>query len=193
MVDLFNHLAEHARDEPIYPDNRFPPSPYYRFLKLLAQELKPRISVELGVCGGGGSLHLCIGNPEGWVIGIDNAWDHAENINHISKNYSNFVFMLDDSVKSARKVGEDVRYGKVDILFIDTDHRYQRTLDEFNAWKPFLSSQAVVLFDDILRHHPDDSKSVGDAFNEIPGNKHRIDFLHDGTYPFGGGFGIWWR
>ena len=59
-----------------YPDPRFPPSPYYRFLRVAAQQMRPRLSVELGVCGGGGSLHLALGYGAGKVIGIDIADDH---------------------------------------------------------------------------------------------------------------------
>jgi hypothetical protein len=42
----------------------FPPSPYYRFLKLIAEEIGSRLSVELGLCGGGGSLHLAMSSQQ---------------------------------------------------------------------------------------------------------------------------------
>jgi hypothetical protein len=35
--------------EPGNPKTTFPPSPYYRFLNLLAEEMGSRLSVELGV------------------------------------------------------------------------------------------------------------------------------------------------
>jgi len=187
MRGILDKLAQEAITEDVYYNTDFPPSMYYRFLKLLAQEFKPKLSVELGVSGGGGSLHLAMGHT-GQVVGIDFQSDHVERIKHIEQNYPNFEFMLDDSVIVAPKVFQ--KYGKVDILFIDTDHTYERTMREFNTWKPYLSERAIVCFDDLFRHHPNDVKSMEDAWNDINGFKARYDHLHDGTYPHGGGFGV---
>jgi len=184
---MLKELAEQAREEPVYPDKRFPPSLYYRFLKLLTAYIKPSLSVELGVCGGGGSLHMALGWPQGKVIGVDFQDDHQENILHITQKCHNFWFCLGDSIKDAGMIHE--LHGKVNLLFIDTDHTYERTLAEFNAWKPYLSYCAVVIFDDLFRHHTGDKRNMMDAWNQIPGDKIRLDFLHDGTYPHGGGFG----
>ncbi len=188
MRGILDRLAEEAKNEEVYYNTIFPPSIYYRFLKLLAAEFKPQLSVELGVSGGGGSLHLALGNPYGTVIGIDYQADHVKRIKYIEDNYPNFEFMLHDSITAAPKVFE--KYGKIDLLFIDTDHTYERTIQEFNTWKPYLSDRAIVCFDDLLRHHPDDKKSMLDAWNDIDGFKARYDHLHDGSYPHGGGFGV---
>ena len=187
MRGILDRLAEQAKTEPVYWNTDFPPSMYYRFLALLANEFKPQLSVELGVSGGGGSLHLALGHTSK-VVGIDFQRDHEERIAYIENTYPNFEFMLHDSTTAAPKVFE--KYGKVDLLFIDTDHTYDRTIQEFNAWKPYLSDRAIVCFDDLLRHHPDDKKSMSDAFNDIKGFKARYDHLHDGSYPHGGGFGV---
>ena len=53
---FFKELEQRALNTAPFPDPRFPPSPYYRFLRLLAAEMRPRLSVELGVCGGGASF-----------------------------------------------------------------------------------------------------------------------------------------
>lgn len=188
MRGILDRLAEEARSEEVYYNPTFPPSVYYRFLKLLTAEFKPRLSVELGVSGGGGSLHMAMGYPGGKVVGIDIQDDHVNRITYIKRNYPNFEFMLHDSVTAAPKVFE--KYGEVDLLFIDTDHTYGRTLAEFEAWKPYLSKNAIVCFDDIMRHHPDEEKSMEDAWNKIKGHKVRYDHLHCGSYPDGGGFGV---
>ena len=187
MRGILDRLAQEAIEEDVYYNDTFPPSMYYRFLKLLAKEFKPKLSVELGVSGGGGSLHLAMGHT-GKVVGIDYQVDHVERIKYIEDNYPNFEFMLHDSTTAAPKVFK--KYGKIDILFIDTDHTYDKTIAEFNAWKPYLSDRAIVCFDDILRHHPDDKKSMQNAWNDIKGFKARYDHLHDGSYPHGGGFGV---
>jgi predicted O-methyltransferase YrrM len=177
-------LAKQAEREPVYPDPRFPPSLYYRFLKVLAAHLQPNLSVELGVCGGGGSLHLAMGYNQGQVIGVDMADDHPENIKHITENYSNFRFWLGDSIKSAPEIYNE--YGVIDILFIDTTHTFTQTVNELLAWKPYLSDKAVVCFDDLFR------QEMRGFWDWLEGNKLRIDKLHDGAEQ-GGGFGIWWK
>jgi len=129
-------IAERPFDNPL-----FPPSPYYRFLKHLAAEIKPQLSIVLGVCGGGCCLHLAQGYGMGMVIGIDIAYDHPEQISYIKSNHSNFSLWLGDSVDSAFEVFKD--FGYADIVFIDTIHTRQRTIQEFEAWQGFVKSGGV--------------------------------------------------
>ncbi len=175
-------LADASKDEPIYDNPLFPPSRYYRFLKLLAARKKPLTSVVLGVCGGGDCLHLAIGWPYGYVVGVDITYDHPEQIGHIQSVVGNFQFWEGDSVGSAAKIHH--LHGPVDILFIDTTHEEGQTLAEWDAWKPFLAPDAIVCFDDLFR------PGMEEAWATLPGPKIRLDELHDGTYPNGGGFGV---
>ena len=119
----------------------------------------------------------------GQVVWIDNAYDHPEHIQYIKQNFANFTFMLGDSVTSVPGVYKS--WGEVDILFIDTIHEYQRTLDEYNAWKPYLSDKAIICFDDLFR------PGMAEAWAELPEPKVRIDELHSGAEN-GGGFGVIW-
>ncbi len=165
-----------------YHDLIFPPSLYYQFLKILAHEMQSRLSVELGVSGGGGSLHLALGNPEGKVVGVDYAWDHPERINFILDNFPNYTFIKGDSIEYAQAIYEN--YGEIDILFIDTTHTYKQTLSEFEAYKPFLSDRAIVCLDDLFR------PGMEKAWNDIEAkHKVRLDSLHTGAAN-GGGFGV---
>ena len=170
-----------ARKRP-YGNPLFPPSIYYSFYKVLAAAKKPKLSVVLGVCGGGDCLHLCLGNPEGIVVGVDNAWDHPEQIDHIKATCRGFRFMLDDSILSAPKIFS--LFGEIDVLFIDTVHLLENTLQEYSAYLPYLADGAVVCFDDIFR------PGMEEAWDTIPGPKQRFDFLHDGSPGVGGGFGV---
>lgn len=173
--------AEEALQAKPYPSPLFPPSPYYRFLQILAKELKPSLSVVLGVCGGGDCLHLALGNPEGKVVGIDNSYDHDEQISHIKNTCPNFIFYLGDSIKSAKLINR--AFGQVDILFVDTVHTKTRTLEEFQAWYPYLSNDYVVCFDDLLR------KEMENVWELFPSPKLRLDELHPTAE---GGFGVIW-
>lgn len=166
-VDTIIQLGNKALIASPYPDPRFPPSRYYRFLKLLALEMKAKLSVELGVSGGGGSFHLAMGSEV--AIGVDYIWDHEENITYIIKNYPNFHFLQEDSVEAAPIIFE--RHGKIDILFIDTTHTYKQTMIEYQAYKSFMSMNSVICFDDLFR------PGMQDFWDAMPEPKLRLDFL----------------
>lgn len=182
-------LANNSYKELPIDNPNFPPSPYYRFLKHLARKIQPNLSVELGVCGGGGSLHLCMGYSEGIVVGIDYRIEYQKNLAYIKKTQKNFRFLEDDSVIAAPKVFE--QYGLIDILFIDTIHTYERTMVEYNSWWPYLSSKAVVCFDDLNRKQMHLNGQNIWKYIEKQGQILRLDFLHH-SQEGDGGFGVLW-
>jgi len=178
-------LAKKARSMPPGSDPRFPPSEYYRFFKIWTATTKPRLSVELGLCGGGGSYHLATGWPGGTVVGVEHHPGEPEqraNWQFIQERCPNFVLWAGDSIASAPEIY--TRYGLVDFLFVDTVHTMERTLAEFNAWRPYLSSRAIVCFDDLYR------AGMQEAWDALPGEKLRLDNLHPGSTE--GGFGVIW-
>ena len=126
---------------------------------------------------------MAIGWPDGKVIGVDHGNSYLENIAHIEERCKNFTFMRGDSVALAPDIG---RLGTVDMLFIDTTHTRKRTLDEFNAYEPYLAHNAVICLDDLFR------PGMEEAWSELPGNKVRLDKLHIGGAPTDGGFGVLW-
>lgn len=187
MVAMISELslkvwAQEALQAKPYPSPLFPPSPYYRFLQVLGRELKPSLSVVLGVCGGGDCLHLALGNLEGKVVGIDLIRDHEEQISHIEKYCENFLFYRGDSVKSAKLISK--AFGPPNFIFIDTIHTYEQTWLEFNTWQPYFADNCIVAFDDLKR------TEMGNFWEELPGNKIRLDELHPIAE---GGFGVWWK
>lgn len=184
----FLMLQDQVFDLEPWPDERFPPSPYYGFLRLLAANAKPRLSVELGLAGGGGSFHLCEGWPAGTVVGVERAEpddQQRDNWHFLQCRHPNFVLWRGDSVESADRIA--ATYGEVDVIFFDTTHEYEQTAREWAAWEPHLRSRCVACFDDL------DRPGVGRFWGELAGDKVRLDWLK--TYPGGGdgGFGVWWR
>jgi predicted O-methyltransferase YrrM len=184
--EWFEALSRQAISLAPLNNPQFPPSPYYRFLMLLAKEIKPALSVELGVCGGGGSLHLALGNPDGKVVGVDIAMPPAPQMETIGAmvNRDKFYIHIGDSAGSAPEVYK--WYGQVDILFVDTTHTYEQTTRELVAWQPYLSERAVVCFDDLFR------PEMAGYWESLPEPKVRLDKLHDGAEK-GGGFGVIWK
>jgi len=184
MVEAtLQQLAARAVRAAPYPNVNFPPSRYYRFLKELTRYNSPSLSVELGVCGGGGCLHMCLGYSKGIVAGIDVSNDYPENIAHILENFPNFHFIIGDSVEQAKAVYD--RWGKVDILFVDTTHTFEQTMKEYKAWSPYMQFGGIICFDDLFR------PGMPEFWNQLHGEKYRLDFLHPGQYPEGGGFGVY--
>jgi predicted O-methyltransferase YrrM len=179
--DQLEQLARESLKLAPYPNPNFPPSLYYRFLRTLADFKKSKLSVVLGVCGGGDSLHLAMGYPSGVVVGVEKGNDYADNIKYITEKFPNFIFWKGDSVESAKAIFK--RFGPVDILFIDTIHTYERTFLEFNTWFPYLDKNAVVCLDDLLR------VEMKGVWEDMPGEKFRADFLHY-SQENEGGFGV---
>ncbi len=178
-----NQLVAHYPD----PNNdsvTFPPSPYYRFFYFLAKKMQARLSVELGVCGGGGVLHLAMGSKI--AVGIDVTYnEYVDNMNWLRENYANLTLFIGDSVELAPIVYD--RFGAIDILFIDTTHTYEQTMAEYNAYQPFLSDRVVVCLDDLYR------PGMDKVWAEMPINKMRFDYLHPSQAPTDGGFGVVWK
>jgi predicted O-methyltransferase YrrM len=179
---LLRELEAQAHREKPYPSPLFPPSVYYRFFRLLAAATKPRLSVVLGVCGGGDALHLSLGWGPGTVVGVDHAWDHPDQIGYIRAVCGNYRHLIADSVDVASRVRED--YGPVDILFVDTTHTWDQTWSEYHAWRPRMAEGGIMAFDDLFR------SEMRNIWEELPGRKLRMDSLHDGSSGVGGGFGV---
>ena len=182
-VNILRELAEAAPLQGIYPSDLFPPSIYYRFFRLLTERMKPRCSVELGLGGGGCSLHMALGYPNGRVIGIDRRNIYPAHFAHVIETCPNFEFWHMDSIEAATRY-EGMALPPVDILFIDTLHTYERTMAEFAAWESLLASDAVVILDDLFRGGMDR------VWQELPGEKARFDLLHIGGESTDGGFGV---
>lgn len=183
-VNILKQLAERAKTMDVYPDARFPPAVYYRFLRALAEHVKPSMSVELGVACGGGLLHLALGWPDGLAIGVEHGNQHLANIACILNRYRNTRIIFGDSRRSFNACWFDgFKPNCVDILFIDTVHTYEHTTEEFAVWQPYLKQGAVVCMDDLYRPR------MIDFWNELPYEKIRLDWLHISGSPTDGGFG----
>ncbi len=166
--------------------NRFPPSTYYNFLRVLVQAINARVAVELGVCGGGGSYYMSMASRHCKVIGIDIAREYDDNISFMENTLPNFRFILDDSVEAASIIERE--YKAIDLLFIDTDHTYEQTKIEFETYLPLMAGhgQALICMDDINR------EGAREYWNEIELPKVEIPVLHLGGSKTDGSFGIVW-
>ncbi len=116
------------------------------FIETLMQ--KPRLIVELGTRGGDSTFvleraaKLCRAK----FISVD-----IEDCAKVSK-YPDWIFVQKDDIQFAREFKSWSRtHGlepAIDILFIDTSHEYNHTLQEIHSWFPWLAERGKVLFHD---------------------------------------------
>lgn len=150
---------------------------YYRFLYWLVAEMHPKIAVELGVETGTASAHMAVAAMMygGHVIGID-LNDAAGFVQNIYAYTGCYTYISGDTVSSVYRVKEIIGNKKIGIVFQDSSHHYQESVNEWNAYSKLLDSPAVWVCDDILPvfHDPKidpPGMSMVEYWNTLPGAK----------------------
>lgn len=147
------------------------PAHYYRFLYQLARIVKPKLTLELGTHSGISAACLAEGYPEGSVITVNN---RNELMPECARE--NVIYEIRDSLSMLNLPG------KIDILFIDTDHDGIRCLQEYNLYIEHMRIGGIVMFDDISLF--DCMRDFWKEFNPAEGEKFTIP-VHGGA-----GFGV---
>lgn len=128
----------------------------------LAKEFKPKILVELGTCLGITSAYFSKAIPSEKVITMEGCPQTAA----VAKENLNLLGLKNAEVR----VGNfDINFPlfiqsqeKIDLVFIDGNHRKQATLDYFELCLPKIHQNSVLIFDDIYW-----SKGMKEAWVEI--------------------------
>jgi predicted O-methyltransferase YrrM len=109
--------------------------------------------VELGTATGWTAAALTVADPARTVVSCDP---------HVQPGRDRYLHLLGAPARArlvlAHATGVeaaalDAREAEVDLLFIDSSHQRQPTIDEWHAWRPRLAPGALVVFDD--HDHPD--------------------------------------
>lgn len=109
----------------------------------------PRKVLELGTNCGFSAIYMAKASPESEIHTLEGAEAIAEvakenlrilNCTNVIQHIGRFQDILEDTLCSMREV---------DFAFIDGHHDGEATVDYFTQIKPYLSSGAVVVFDDI--------------------------------------------
>ena len=114
-------------------------SNHYEFLYLLTHAMKPKLVVELGTYKGVSMLYMMEGYPKANFFTID--------INVESGLYlkdKNVTCIFGDSARCADQIPNDI-----DVLFEDTNHKYNTLEREFRAYYPKMRRDGVMIFDDM--------------------------------------------
>ena len=115
----------------------------------LAQTYKPRRILELGTSLGISALHFANGYKESKVISLEGDPQIAalaqENFNEFeAKNIQLVVGNFDDTLSQVLSSVDEI-----DMVFLDGNHRKAPTLQYLDLILPNLSSEAIVIVDDI--------------------------------------------
>jgi cephalosporin hydroxylase len=128
-----------------------------------AMQVSPDTIVECGVRGGESTFvfERVARLTDADVVSVDIEETSYET------DYDDWRFVQSDDIDFAREFegwcdanGIDAA---IDVLFVDTSHRYEHTLAEIDAWFPHLADEAVVLFHDtnMQRFYRREDRTIG--------------------------------
>src|SRR5579871_1351254 len=113
---------------------------------------RPRLIVELGVRGGDSTfvLERAARFCQAKLISVD-----INDCRGVS-DWSEWLFVQSDDIAFAARFTTFCRQHNIepaiDVLFIDTSHLYDHTVQELAAWLPLLTDSGKVLFHDTNQH-----------------------------------------
>ena len=155
MNGLVNAMFR-AMDEP-YAKKGFDIASHLPLLYVLAQQTPGQV-VELGVGNGYSTIALLAGSRHSatrcWVSGKflvsydtdPTAEGRAKEI--VGPNTWGWKFIVKDSTEAAA----DFKDGDVGLLFIDTLHTYEKTIEELETWLPKMDPNGIMCGHDYLLH-----------------------------------------
>lgn len=144
--------------------------PYFRFFYRLVREFQPKKALELGTDKASCTAHLAA-NPGTLVTTVDCRPASVRNAKRLA--LPNVEAVHEGSLQYAKRIGALPEPPRFELLFIDTIHTPQQAWGEYEAFRPFLSPDAVVVFDDVGLN-----AEMEGIWNKIPGQKVRLDGLH---------------
>ena len=138
------------------------PKKYAQLLYRLVKHYRPDTILELGTSRGLTTAYLAAANPNASITTIEGsqaiASVAAENftklgLKNIRQQTGNFDDLLPGTLEHLKRV---------DLAYIDGNHRYHPTLNYFSQLLPYLHNNSILVFDDI--HW---SPEMEKAWNEI--------------------------
>jgi len=130
----------------------FMPSDISDYLATIFSEavaVKPRLIVELGVRGGESRFVLeRVARVTGaFLVSVD-----LDDCSAVCTESPRWPFVRSDDILFAKIFGDWCTQRRIepriDVLFIDTSHLYEHTVQEIDAWFPYLSDDCKVIFHD---------------------------------------------
>ena len=163
---------------------------YYHLFYRIAEKLQPSLTVELGGWRGLAAAHFAAGNLLGNVITIDHHSDPGDEnhkiemlkMTHKFPNINYYQGWTWDVYPQIEKLNQ-----KIQILFIDGWHMYDKAMIDWNLYSRILDNNALIICDDLLKGNNATIAGMMDFWNEISNgfDKYIEDSdIHSG-YPMG--------
>lgn len=97
-----------------------------------------------------------------------------ENIN--KNNINSYKVIIYKNYSYDKLLLEKLKNIKIDILFIDGDHRYNGVIEDWNNYKDLVVSGGYIVFDDYLdfKYSPKVKKAVDDIVSKLDLTKYEI-------------------
>jgi predicted O-methyltransferase YrrM len=125
------------------------------FLKFAA-DIKPIRICEVGLFTGGTNLMLAHALPTvQLVIGVDMHIRNRSLLRYFAKPSQKQILIKGKSCDDAtlKRVALALGNEKLDILFIDADHRYEGVKRDFLNYRQFVREGGIIVFHDIVQDH----------------------------------------
>jgi predicted O-methyltransferase YrrM len=156
-----------------------------RILFRLVRHFKPATIVEMGTSLGLSTSYLSMGNLKGKVITIEGCPETAEyarrNFEHLGlSNIRQITGAFDDVLPRLLQ-----QVDKIDLFFIDGNHRKTPSLNYFNQYLQHIHNDSVLILDDI--HWSGEMEEAWDEIREHPLVTVTIDMFRMGLVFFNAG------
>jgi len=181
--------------------------PYYRFFYHLAKWLEPDIVLELGGYQGTAAAHFAGGYDKTTAITIDHHTDPGDELNKEKMlgcctefpgikylqgwttpelaSINRGAHALGDAPPVYQDVINHTLYydKKIDILFIDSWHKFEYAMSDWMLYKHLLSDNALVICDDIIDGEGENDPISGMMrfWEQMPEPKFLNSNLHPGS------------
>jgi len=122
---------------------------YGRLLFRFVGYFKPQTIIELGTSVGLSTLYMALANPDMHIYTIEGCTTKSEqatanfnalNVSNVEQHIGRFDLVLPDLVKQVKKM---------DFAFIDGNHNYEATIENFKTLLGIANNETVFVFDDI--------------------------------------------
>lgn len=137
------------------------------------------------------SIDLVEGEHGGWILQLDHPY--LDNVVKSRNNYFADIGVLpiignSHSKKTLSYTKYSLEEKKLELLYIDGDHTYEGSKQDFEMYSPLVSKDGLVIFHDInkTKFHEESNNQVWKFWKELKGNKIRIS-----ANKHWGGIGIW--
>jgi predicted O-methyltransferase YrrM len=158
---------------------------YGRFLFRMARHFRPAVMVELGTSLGMSTAYLAMGNPQGLITTIEGCPETAAFARR------DFEFLGLKNVHQLTGSFEEIlpgllqKLGKVDLVFIDGNHRKKPSLQYFHQCLQHIHNDSVLIFDDI--HWSGEMEEAWKKIQDHPSVTITIDLFRMGLVFFSEG------